>query len=318
MEMGVDTLNGNYSLIFPSDPPNNDQILKWNSSLSKFTWVPYVAHTGSTGSLSSVGLLPSGSVDAVFNVGNSPLTSDGEITLDFENQAANTVFCSPNGVLGKPSFRALNDTDLPASISAAKISGVLNKANIPNGTNATSFQIGATGNILTNDTNGLKVVASDGATIADLTCNNLNITGTINQSNVVELNVDDQWINLLNGFNTGVPTLNGGVKLRRGSQLWTQIQWVESKKRWQIGISDNQKSIVRSASVDITSASVSANSYNFKHDLNCEKNPIITVVNNAGVVIGLSVTHVDANNSVIRFDRVGAFTGAWTITAVAG
>jgi hypothetical protein len=315
LELGVHSLNGNYSLIFPGDPPVNETTLKWNSSLGRFVWAPL--SVGGGGTVTSVGLALTTEADAFLTVNNSPIVNSGTLQIDVDSQAANLIFASPNNAAGKPTFRTMVDGDLPAQIGATRINGVLNRNNIPNGTQASSWQLG-TGFQIINDTSGIKIVASDGTTTADLTCANLNVTGNINQSNVNELNVQDQWINLLNGFNTGTPSLNGGVKFRRGSQLWSHVEWSESLKRWLVGISNNLKPIARTAYVDITNANITGGAYTFMHNLEAERYPTIIVANNQGEIVNLGVTHSNANSAVIRFDRVGAIVGTWTITAIAG
>lgn len=74
-----------------------------------------------SGTLSSVGI----SVPNIFSLANSPLTSDGTITIGLASQLANLVWASPDGSSGSPTFRSLVSDDLP-NLSAAKItSGTL-------------------------------------------------------------------------------------------------------------------------------------------------------------------------------------------------
>lgn len=76
-----------------------------------------IATLGSgTGSVTSVGLSSS---TGIFTVGNSPITSSGDITLSLSIQSPNSVFIAPNGSSGTPTFRTLLAADLP-TITIAK------------------------------------------------------------------------------------------------------------------------------------------------------------------------------------------------------
>ena len=63
-----------------------------------------------TGTVTSVGLsLPA----SLFNVSGTPVTSSGTLTGTLKSQNQNTVFASPNGAPGTPSFRSLVVDDIP-------------------------------------------------------------------------------------------------------------------------------------------------------------------------------------------------------------
>ena len=70
---------------------------------------------GTSGSaLSSVGLSDS-STTPIYTVGNSPLTSNGTLTLTLNTQSAAMVFAGPtSGGAAQPTFRALVAGDIPA------------------------------------------------------------------------------------------------------------------------------------------------------------------------------------------------------------
>ena len=71
--------------------------------------------TGGNGTVTTVGLaLPN-----IFTVSNSPVTSAGTLTATLASQAANRIFASPNGSSGTPTFRGLDNVDLPV-VSIAK------------------------------------------------------------------------------------------------------------------------------------------------------------------------------------------------------
>ncbi len=71
--------------------------------------------------LSSVGLTDDSST-AIYTVGNSPLTSNGALTITLKNQSANTVLAGPStGSATQPEFRSLAIADLPTGIPNANL-----------------------------------------------------------------------------------------------------------------------------------------------------------------------------------------------------
>lgn len=83
---------------------------------------------GGGGGVSSVGLaLPS----SVFTVTDSPITSSGTLTGEFNSQSANRFFAAPNGSAGVPTFRAMVANDVPTlnqntTGTAANVTGTSN------------------------------------------------------------------------------------------------------------------------------------------------------------------------------------------------
>jgi uncharacterized protein (TIGR02145 family) len=53
------------------------------------------------------------SLPNIFSLSGSPITTSGTLTASLASQTANTIFASPNGSGGVPSFRALVATDIP-------------------------------------------------------------------------------------------------------------------------------------------------------------------------------------------------------------
>lgn len=317
LELTAEGLTEDYILKFPINAPSaGNSVLRWNVPAGRFEWAAY--NPGTSG-LTSVGLALSTELDSIFSVSNSPLTANGNIGLSFDSQNSNLFLASPNGVAGIPLLRSIQNTDLPAAIAASKINGVLTPANIPNGTNATSFLLNASavGYAIKNEPTGIKIVANDGTTVGDLFCNNLNVSGSINQVNVTELNVEDQFINLLSGFTTGTPTINGGVRLRRGGQSSAQLLWSEPKKLWTIGTELVSEIVARIKTITITNASLTSGVYIWTHGLSGDAFPTIKVVNNLNVEVSLKVVHNTLDQCTITFARVGTLTGSWKLTASA-
>ena len=82
---------------------------------------------GGAGTVTSVGLtVPTG-----FSVTGSPVTTAGTLAVSLESQAKNKVLASPTSAAGVPSFRELDESDIP-NLNASKINaGTLDAARIP-------------------------------------------------------------------------------------------------------------------------------------------------------------------------------------------
>jgi hypothetical protein len=105
------------------------------------------------GTVTSVGLaLPN-----IFTVTISPVTTTGSLTATLASQSANRVFASPNGSAGTPTFRSLDNVDLPV-VSIAK--GGLNLTTI-----ATANQVLAS-NLAGTAYEGRTITPSGGLTVA--------------------------------------------------------------------------------------------------------------------------------------------------------
>lgn len=84
--------------------------------------------TPTTAGLTSVGLVEG----VLFTVSNSPLTTNGNMTLTLANAAVNTVFAGPSsGSPGAPSFRALTLADMPAGVGGVSMGLLLGMRNCP-------------------------------------------------------------------------------------------------------------------------------------------------------------------------------------------
>lgn len=301
-------LADNYSIALPATAPANNQTWKYNSTTQQFEWVSLLPDIS----------LSFNAPNNEFSVNGTPYTGGtGNITIDWLNQGANLFFASPNGSIGKPLFRFLVDNDLPSQISAARVSGVLSKVNIPSGTNATTFQIDSlnSGVVLKNDVGSLKVFNSDQSALADIYCNTLFVTNGIDQSNVTTVNLGDSILILNSNFISGTPIANSGLSVRRGSSTNSTIQWNESTDIFECGIDDNLKPIARKTVVTITNTDLSLSQYTFNHNLR-EKYPLIQVVNNLNQSVGIGATFTNSNTCILDFSRLTPLTGSWVITAI--
>ncbi|HEY9657261.1 MAG TPA: hypothetical protein V6C65_02270, partial [Allocoleopsis sp.] len=76
----------------------------------------------------------------------SPVTSSGTLALSFKSQTAGTIFASPAGASGVPTFRALVGNDIPDLDASRITSGVFANARLGTGTaTAGSYVDGGTG-----------------------------------------------------------------------------------------------------------------------------------------------------------------------------
>ena len=86
-------------------------------------WIALYPQTSGSGSVTSVGLTTS--PVGMFTVTNSPITTSGNIDLDFGTKNANTVLAGPaSGGAASPSFRALVLADLPAGVGTGTVTSV--------------------------------------------------------------------------------------------------------------------------------------------------------------------------------------------------
>lgn len=303
-------LTANYSLGYPVVPPTDGQSMRWDATNNTFVW--YTPSTGSgNGTVTSVAL----TAPNIFTVSGSPVTTSGTIALALASQAANTVFAAPSGASGAPTFRALTNADIPTGIDASKITGTLQRANIPNGTNATSFQLnGVNGVTLSNDAGSLRVFGADGTTLMDVYCRSLFVTNQVETTNTTTVNLGDSILLLNANFTTGTPSIDGGFTVRRGSSTNASFLWDEASDRFVAGLEDNKLPLDRWATVAITNASLTSGSYTFTHNLR-KQFPEVIVTDNNNRKIELNITYNSVDACVVDFTRVGALTGTWNITA---
>lgn len=149
----------------------------------------------SSSGLTSVGLI----APSIFNVSGSPLTSNGDITLELNTQIANRIFAGPSsGANAVPTFRSLVSDDIP-NLAFSKITGVvpINQG----GTNLTS--LGSSLQILRVNSGGTALEYATLGTISGLT------SGRIPYANSATSITDDanlQWNHSLQSLGLGNPT----------------------------------------------------------------------------------------------------------------
>lgn len=89
---------------------------------------------GGFGTVTSVGLTLGGTLNTQQVVGNSPVTSTGNITLNWQSQTGNVVLASPpTGTSGPPTFRQLVPADMSTGPAVTAFAPTLAVATIGDG-----------------------------------------------------------------------------------------------------------------------------------------------------------------------------------------
>lgn len=137
---GSTTLLGALNNLLPSQTGNGGKFLTTDGT-----------NTSWGTAVTSVGL----ALPAELTVSNSPVTSTGTLTAAWASQAANTIFASPDGAAGTPSFRVMTANDVP-NLDASKINtGTLSVSR--GGTGVTSMTPNA---VLTSNAAGDAIVST--------------------------------------------------------------------------------------------------------------------------------------------------------------
>ena len=118
---------------------------------------------------------------------------------------------------------------------------------------------------------------------------------------------------LNNDFTTGTPVDDGVLGFLRGDQSTAIVKWDEGLGRWVIGTEASSKPIGRIHRQTFTSADVVTGSVTITHNLAAK--PIVQIINNNGVTIGLDISHTSDNAFTIDVSRAGTLTGSWTAIA---
>jgi len=125
--------NTNITYTLPLLQGISGSVLK-NDGNGLLRWSP-----ADSGSVTSIGV----AMPSIFNVSNSPITSNGTIGISLIDQDRNTFFAGPLNSAGTPSFRRIDSSDIP-QIGVEKLSGTLPVSK--GGTGVTSITGIITGN----------------------------------------------------------------------------------------------------------------------------------------------------------------------------
>lgn len=221
------------------------------------------------------------SLDApdVFTVSGSPAAYNGTLGFEWNTQNANVVLAGPaTGTAAIPTFRSLVAADIP-EITASKISnfqeasedvigGILtssthNGVSVSYGDPAGTLSITNTGVVSLSGTANQIAVSNTGTayTVAltndvtipnDLTVTgNLTVNGTTTTLNTETLAVEDNTI-LLNKNVSGVPAVDAGIEVERGSSTNAALIWNETTEFWSAGLVGSEVPIARKVSATTT------------------------------------------------------------------
>ena len=169
-------------------------------TISDDSSVAVLRYVSTTPSSFSVGL--EAPVD-LFSISGSPVTTNGTITLDYVSQGKNTVFASPSGSSGVPSFRALTVSDIP-SLSSLYIQKIQHDSTLSgDGTSASPLTVVTGGSIGT-----VKSVA--------INSTDFDVSGSpITTSGSITLNLSDSGVlSGIYGSQTEVPIITVDSKGR--------------------------------------------------------------------------------------------------------
>ena len=159
--------------------------------------------TVGNGTVTSVGL----SLPNIFSVTNSPVISAGTLTATLSTQVANRFFASPSGADGEPTFRVINNVDLPI-VSIAK--GGLGMA-VPILNNYVLSSDGS-------DYQARNLVGSLGLTI---TPSASSFTFTLDTANILLSSLGGVLQTSQGGTGLSGPFANNQILIGNGSSSWT-------------------------------------------------------------------------------------------------
>jgi hypothetical protein len=185
-----DETSGHTNSLTAFDGSGNIEPVTLGSGVSYNTSTKTLSAAGTGGTVSSVGLNVPG---ALYNVGGSPVTGSGSITLSLLNQGANTLLAGPaTGSAAAPVFRALVPADIPNNAAnttgtAANVTGTIAVANGGTGLNSVT-----SGDLVIGNGTGSLTVAAPG-------------TGS------------------LSALEQAVNTANGLATLSYGNSVWGQL-----------------------------------------------------------------------------------------------
>ena len=295
-----------YTLRLPSVAPTSNQQLRWNSTTNAFEWFT------PAGSITGVSI-----VSADSNYLTVTDTSGGAGTafsLAFPSRNQRLFLASPSNGTGIPSFRAIVSDDI-TSLDASKLTGTVPAAQMPNGTNATSWQIGTSAlnpKIVASDTNTLALRKNDNS-LADLVVNKITAT-VVDYTAVNTVEYGDNILRLNADYTGTTPTENGGFEVNRGTQTAFQVVFDESTDRLVSGFVGTLRTVSLTITRSFTSTDLTGSNLVWAHNSGIDY-PHITIFNSSGTTIGVSYTRNSANQVTIDMSNL-TVTGTWTAVLV--
>lgn len=297
-QSGVST---DYTLRLPSVAPTNTQQLRWNSTTSAFEWF-----TPSAG-ISGISIV-SADVNS-FTVTDTSGGAGTAFSLAYPSRNQRLFLASPSNGTGIPTFRAIADADITA-LDASKLTGTIGVALMPNGTNATSWQIGVSAlnpKLVASDTNTLAVRKNDN-TLADLVVNKITAT-QVDYTQVNTVEYGDNILRLNADYTGTTPTENAGFEVNRGTQTAYQVVFDESIDRLTAGFVGSLRTVSQTLTRSFTSTDLTGSTLVWAHNTGIDY-PVVTVFNSSGTTIGVSYTRNSANQVTIDLSNL-TVTGTW-------
>lgn len=112
-----------------------------------------------------------------------------------------------------------------------------------------SYQIGATGNKLVDNSGTTELKLSDDSDLATLKVKSLLVDGPITEIEKESILVESNFI-ILNANETGTPSEDAYIAVERGTSANAEVRWKESTDRFQAGIVGALKDIVLTDTTD--------------------------------------------------------------------
>ncbi|HEU0226731.1 MAG TPA: hypothetical protein VFQ86_03265, partial [Arachidicoccus soli] len=126
-------------------PGTNGQLIIVRSGVAQWDSLKWTDISGvplNPGTVTSVAL---SAPMSVFNIGGSPVTTTGTLSLTYKSQTVNTIFAAPSGASGTPLFRALVPNDIPNLPASIITSGTFATARLGSGTPSASTYLAGNG-----------------------------------------------------------------------------------------------------------------------------------------------------------------------------
>lgn len=278
------------------------------------------AALGSGGSVTSVAI----AVPSFLNVSGSPITTSGTLTLSLASQTAGTVFASPAGTNGAPTFRAIAYSDLSALVGtgsntlAAGNDGRFHTQNTDTGTTNATFLLdsdAANPVRLKNNAGVLELRNTGDTAFVSFECLNLTVHGTTTTVNSETVAIADNVI-VLNSDVTGTPSQNGGIELERGTSTNAAITWNESSDVWGIGLAGSEIAIARNYQTTFLNANLVAGVLTVTHNLG-NQYPGVTVIDDTGkMILPDDVTYTSTSALTVDLTSFGTIANTWRVTVI--
>lgn len=291
-----------------------DTFLKTDGS-GNLSW----ASSGGAGTVTSVAL----SLPSIFSVSGSPVTSSGTLTATLVSETQNTFFAAPAGANGTPVFRTIVWADVSSLAGTTSTSfcigndSRLHTQNTDTGTTAQSFQLqsGSSGSRIKNASGVIEIRNAADSAYADLVVANLTVQGTTTTVNSETVTVADNII-LLNSNETGTPSENAGIEIKRGTSTDATLLWDESNDRWVAGLLGSEIQLARVVRGSFTNATLSAGILTITHGLGTQYDRVTIYDNNGLQIEPDEITATSATVSTVDLSSFGTLTGTWNYVVI--